>query len=71
MSIKKNISTYFEVYLNKYSPFLMHTRKLIFLMFQIKFPDHVEVENLARFEGHFRTIVLHSTIHGSHFFLHM
>ena len=67
----KNIWTYFEVYLNKYSPFLMHTRKPIFLMFQIKFPDHVEVENLAGFEGHFKTIVLYSTVHGSHFFLHM
>ena len=35
----------------------MHTRKLNFLMFQIKFLDQVEVENLAGFEGHFKTIV--------------
>ena len=31
----------------------------------------MEVENLAGFEGHFKTIVLYSTAHGSHFFLHM
>ena len=49
----------------------MHTRKLIFPMFRLKFPDHVEVENLAVFEGHSKTIVLYSTVHGSKFFLHM
>ena len=43
----------------------MHSRKLIFPMFQLKFPDHVEVENLAGFEGHFKTIVLYSTVRGS------
>ena len=45
----------------------MHTRKLIFPMFQLKFPDHVEVENLAGFEGYFKTIVMYSTVHGSMF----
>ena len=29
-------------------------------MFQIKFPDQVELENLVGFEGHFITIVLYT-----------
>ena len=29
-------------------------------MFQIRFPDHVELENLVGFEGHFKTIDLYT-----------
>ena len=40
-------------------------------MFQIRFPDKVEIEKLVGFEGHFKNIVLYSTVHESYFFLHM
>ena len=40
-------------------------------MFQIMVPDKVEIEKLVGFDGHFKNIVLYSTVHESYFFLHM
>ena len=71
MRTLKKISKIFEDFLSKCSPFLINTRKKIFPMFQIRFPDHVELENLVGFEGHFKTVGLYSTVNESYFFLHM